>query len=96
MAVSWLKKRKKGNRAVSDEDILEWRELPKDFYIPGDRSDWCISPECILNKYYKDLRAPFPPQKHSAGGPNHLMECFFDIQRKFDLIVQTRCGIIFL
>lgn len=34
---------------MSDEDILEWRELPKDFYVPGDRSDWCISPECILN-----------------------------------------------
>ena len=34
---------------MSGEDILEWRELSKDFYVPGNRLDRCISLECILN-----------------------------------------------
>lgn len=40
MAVLWSKKRKKENkenRAVRGEDILEWRKLPKDFYVPGEQ-----------------------------------------------------------
>lgn len=37
MAVLWSKKRKKENRAASGEDILEWRKLPNDFYVPGEQ-----------------------------------------------------------
>ena len=32
----WLKN-PNGYEAVNNEDILEWRKLPNDFYIPGER-----------------------------------------------------------